>query len=201
MISNYHTASSGPDGEYHYTFGGMEEPAPQQSRSNDNSAVASQKKKGGRLRRGFGWGRGSKGGNKPTASRGRNNADNMTVSGESHGGQSLTYSTGSSFQSVGESSASTGFSRMIKVLDAEDHKNTPRSSKRVPPGGAAPSTNQSVASSLNYSDSDASYTRFAGARGGGALSQRSMESMDYSTDASGSQLEGSKLIQMLMEDE
>ena len=104
----------------------------------------------------------------------------------------------------------------LKVLEAEDRiaatggKNrlgaslggsqpqTQQQHKRVPSAG------QSVASSLNYSDSDASYTRFGGSssRGGGgssAMSQRSEESMDYSTDASEkSQLEGSKLIQMLL---
>ena len=110
---------------------------------------------------------------------------------------------------------------MIKVLEAEDRIAATRGKNRLGAslGGSqphpqqqqqqqhhkrVPSAGQSVASSLNYSDSDASYTRFGGSssRGGGgssAMSQRSEESMDYSTDASEkSQLEGSKLIQMLL---
>ena len=241
MISNYHTASSGPAGEndYYYTFGGMDEedpPVRTSSTANNNSNSNNNKKThtskstsaalkkvaaGGRTRR-FGWGRSrtANSNTNPTPYNGSRRSSADTVSAESMGGQSLTYSTGSSIHSIGDSttSSTSGFSRMIKVLEAEDRiaatggksrlgaslggsqpqKQQQQQHKRVPSAG------QSVASSLNYSDSDASYTRFGGSssRGGGgssAMSQRSEESMDYSTDASEkSQLEGSKLIQMLL---
>jgi hypothetical protein len=227
MISNYHTASSGPESDYYYTFGGgfNDDPTPHkttssnagsqnakpshgtaQSNANHGAAMKQQKKGVGRLRRGFGWGRGNqnvkKSNNNNNTARYGGSSD--TVSGESYGGQSLTYSAGSSMAgssmySMGESTHSSGFSRMLKVLDAEDSKNirvggqggSNKSHKRLTSAG------QSVASSLYYSDSDASTSRMS--RGAGGMSQRSLESTDYSTDAE-SQLEGFKLIQMLTEE-
>jgi hypothetical protein len=211
MISNYHTASSGPENDYYYTFGGFDEGNPttstHQDPSNNRNPTSTPKttnalkakKGGGRVRRGFGWERGRQAKNGTNSKNagysggGRSSGD--TVSAESMGGQSLTYSTGSSLQSAGESTASSGFSRMLKVLDAEDGKNTRMVALNGGGHRRVPSAGQSVASSLNYSDSDASYSRFGRDSGN---SQRSVESMDYSTDASESQLEGSKLIQMLM---
>jgi len=229
MISNYHTASSGPESDYYYTFGGFDDGNPNNPSQGafpttgngrttgqslnattpiaSNTATTSKTTKGGgRARRTFGWGRGR---GKNSSGNGMTSSD--TVSAESMGGQSLGYSVGSSQHSIGDSSASTGFSRMIKVLDAEDAKhqrvavsNNGGSSLTHPYHRRVPSAGQSVggqsaASSLNYSDSDASYTRFGvGTLTRSSMSQRSLESTDYSTDASESQLEGSKLIQMLM---
>jgi len=133
--------------------------------------------------RGFkGWGRGRGSSN--------NTLSSDTVSDNSQAGQSLSYSTASSVQSAGESTASTEFSGMLKALDEADKKDPAKA--RYYTGGPA-----SVSSSLNYSDSETS------GHGRGKLSRgtsvNSNISTDYSTDQE-SQLEGTKLISVLLDE-
>ena len=176
MISNYHTASSNPGSTY-YTFGFDDD-------VNVQSAAKATAKKGGRRgMRGFkGWGRGR---NATTPS------SNETVSESSQGAQSLAYSGGSSVQSTGESTASTDFSGMRRLLEEAGDSKDPVKARYYPRGPG------SVSSSLNYSDSETSNN------GRGKLSRgtsvNSNISTDYSTDQE-SQLEGTKLISVLLDE-
>lgn len=174
MISNYHTASSNPGSTY-YTFG-FDDDANVQS-----AAKATAKKTGRRGMRGFkGWGRG-----------GRNAPSNETVSESSQATQSLANSGGSSVQSTGESTASTDFSGMRRLLEEAGDSKDPVKARYYPRGPG------SVSSSLNYSDSETSTIgRSKLSRG---TSVNSNLSTDYSTDQE-SQLEGTKLISVLLDE-
>eukprot|EP00934_Nitzschia_sp_Nitz4_P008606 Nitzschia sp. Nitz4//scaffold360_size15251//481//1479//NITZ4_008889-RA/size15251-snap-gene-0.0-mRNA-1//1//CDS//3329549224//8596//frame0 len=146
MISNFHTASSGPA---YYTLSGPE---------GNNSKT--HRRKLGRERLSSG----------------------DTASEESNGGLSLTYSSASSNQSAGESTDSSQFNDILKVLDDGEKKQlskleqklNSKSGRRSVGGGKSI---QSGNSSLNYS----------------------VHSMDYSTDQD-SHLEGSKILSMLADD-
>lgn len=204
MISNYHTAS-GPPGASYY-MAGFDDHHEDNYNNNNNSSKNSASKKGvtniknknkrGMRSRFFGGGRNKKGSNNGNGNEMKMKL--MSSSDASQGGQSLSYSSASSVQSIGETTASSHFSGILRVLDDEDEKELLRrqyytkqnSSGQVSVGG----------SSLQYSDSDTSYTTGRGSRASrGGASQRSVSSMDYSTDQE-SQLEGSKLIQMLLDE-
>ena len=195
MISNYHTASGSPASDHYYTMYDNDDVPSSTSKNAGAGAAATGKKSIGKKRgiRGRLFGRKSRG----------NSVD--TVSDMSQGGGgSLGYSTSSSVQSTGESTdASSHFSGILKVLEAQDQKellSLSSTHNRYRSNSAASSAGHSAAS-LQYSDSDTSYTgRSRMSRdGGGSSSQRSVSSFDYSTDAD-SHLEGSKLIQMLLDE-
>lgn len=185
MISNYHTASSsGPGGAY-YTFSGFEnEVAPSSQRANAAGGKNAGKKGARKGMRGFkGWGRG------------RLSSGDTIESDGSNGVQSLTYSAGSSIQSAGETTASSEFSGILRVLDAADKKDLAKGEgvNYYGRGGG------SVASSLNYSDTDGETSQMGRSKMSRGTSVASNYSTDYSTDQE-SQLEGAKLISMLLEE-
>lgn len=179
MISNYHTASSGPA---YYTLS-----------SADVKGSAGNSSPGGKRTHRRRWGRGRV-----------NSSD--TTSEESNAVVSLSYSAGSSNQSAGESTDSSQFSDILRVLDVEDKKELSKLERkllteRAQHGQKGAISIHSAASSLNYSDTDGESTirgieRAKLTRG---LSNNSAYSTDYSTDQE-SQLEGSKLLQGLSDE-
>jgi hypothetical protein len=224
MISNYHTASSGPgEGNYYeYSMAGFDDTPKEQARTtsksknssgsgsgkNKKAAAAVAPKKRGMRGRFFG------GRNRKNSS-GSNSNSNSSVSSH-EGGQSLSYSTGSDVYSLGETTNdSSQFSGILKVLDEEDrkqfllangggsmHSNTRQyygTKSGLSSANSAGGQSSVGGASLQYSDSDTSYTGRSRASRSQQGSQRSLSSVDYSTDAD-SHLEGSKLIQMLLDE-
>lgn len=189
MISNYHTASSGPAGSAYYTFSGFDDDnvAPAKNQHNGGKNSSNGKKGGRRGIRGFkGWGRG------------RASSGETIESDGSNGAQSLTYSAGSSVQSAGETTDSSEFSGILKVLDDNDKKEIQKiqEGQYYNKGGTG---NQSISSSLNYSDTDGETSQMGRTKLIRGTSVNSNYSTDYSTDQE-SHLEGSKLISMLMDE-
>ena len=191
MISNYHTASyypetSGAAGSAHYTFSGFDSNPVEASKKNTRNGGG--KKPGDRrgMRGLRGWGRG------------RTNSGDTIQSDGSNGAQSLSYSTGSSVQSAGEATESSDFSGILKVLDDADRKELAKAQGNYHYTRSG-STNHSVASSLYYSDTDGETSQM----GRSKLSRGASVNSDFSTDDSTDQeshLEGSKLINMLMDE-
>jgi hypothetical protein len=168
MISNFHQSSGPHDDDYHqngssyYTF-----------ESKEPTKTTSNKKKK-KSRRMFGLGRSS---NKTTNSMETATQEDASTlgggGGQSLTGQSLTYSSASSFQTTGESTDSSGaFGDILRMLDEEDAQQRPTklSSDR---------SMYSTSSSLAYSE--------------GATT------LNYSEDGDQSYLEGTKLLLMQKE--
>lgn len=202
MISNFHTSSSGQDDYYgqpapgaYYTFSGFENGTSGKGSTGGGSKDKNSKPK----RRGLGarFGRFSGADKRQVVP-----SSSDTISDMSHGGQSLSYSVGSSHQSAGESTDGSDFSGILKVLDAEDRKRlSPLEQKLAQDSGLSKRHNRSIqseTSTLNYSDTDDSgRTPNRGLTRG--FSTNSYSSTDYSTDQE-SQLEGARLLPMLMDE-
>jgi hypothetical protein len=166
MISNFHQSSGPHDDEYnqngssYYTF-----------ESKEPTKTTSKKKKK-KIRRMFGLGKSS---NKMTSTSSMEKATQEDASTVGGGGQSLTYSSASSFQTTGESTDSSGaFGDILRMLDEEDAQQRPRPTKL-----SSDRSMYSTSSSLAYSE--------------GATT------LNYSEDGDQSYLEGTKLLLMQKE--
>lgn len=226
MISNYHTASGGEQNYYYSGFGDNDDEggagagAATASKGTKKSKSSPGKNKRSPNRRGL-FGRKLKQPPQPrTPTRPlskqqqqyRSDTSSMDSNSISHdGGVSLSYSAGSSVQSAGESTDSSQFDGILKVLELEDSNAltklekklmTSKNNKNNLNAAAALSTNKSIHSansSLNYSDTDGELSQVSRGMVRG-YSSRSNYSTDYSTDQE-SALEGSRLMEVLMQDE
>lgn len=142
MISNFHQTSGPSHGSAYYTMSGFDDGV-----SPANSDKAKSKKFGGR---GI-FGRIGRKSNKVVVPQRQPSMDEST-------GHSMSYSSVSSFQTTGESTDSSGFGHILRVLDEEDRKEVLAKQQRLQQQRLnqtrpfSTSSNFSTTSSLAYSE-------------------------------------------------